>query len=128
VRGQSGYSEPKEVRRKRRQHLGVRVALTGSGLGPERVLGLLGAVVQDVDDDEGVPMAEQVGDGPVQRLLAARRVVHRHPDLAHPVAAGAGHHVKTLALAAAPLVVARQRWIGDVGRQRKNSIGREALR
>lgn len=65
--------------------------LTGSGLGPERVLGLLRAVVQDVDDDEGVPVVEQVVDGPVQRLLGALRVVDGHPDPALPVCHGGGH-------------------------------------
>jgi hypothetical protein len=74
--------------------------LTGSRLGPERVLGLLPAVVQDVDDDEGVPVAEQVVDGPLQRLLGAVRVVHRHPDPALPVRPGAGHRIKTLVRAA----------------------------
>lgn len=32
-----------------------------------------------VQDDEGVDMAEQVQDGPVERLLAAGRLVYVHP-------------------------------------------------
>lgn len=83
------------------RELSVVLVLTGSGLGPERVLGLLPAVVQDVEDDEGVPVVEQVVDGPVQRLLGALRVVHGHPDPALPVCCRGGHRSRNLSLALA---------------------------
>lgn len=47
---------------------------------PEDVLGLLAAVVADVEEHEGVALARQVVHRPPQRLLAARREVHRHAD------------------------------------------------
>lgn len=47
---------------------------------PEDVLGLVAAVVPDVEEDEGVALAEEVVGRPLQRLLAARREVHGHAD------------------------------------------------
>lgn len=38
-------------------------------------------MVPDVEEHEGVALADQVVDRPTQRLLAARREVHRHADL-----------------------------------------------
>jgi hypothetical protein len=47
---------------------------------PEDVLCLLASVVPDVEEHEGVALAHQVVHRPLQRLLAARREVHRHAD------------------------------------------------
>lgn len=55
--------------------------LTGTGFGPEAVLGLVFLGVQDMEDDEHVALVEQVVDGPFQGPLAARGEVQRHPDL-----------------------------------------------
>jgi hypothetical protein len=49
-------------------------------VGPEGVLALLAAVVADVEEHERVALADQVVGRPPQRLLAARREVHRHAD------------------------------------------------
>lgn len=55
--------------------------LTGTGFGPEAVLGLVFRGVHDVDDDKHVPLVEQVVCGPFQRPLAALGEVQRHPGL-----------------------------------------------
>lgn len=61
---------------------GLYLVLTGSGVRPEDVLGLVAAAVLDVEEDERVALEEEVVGRPLQRLLAARREVHRHADLA----------------------------------------------
>lgn len=45
-------------------------ARTGAGLDPERVLGLVALVGHDVEEEDGVALAEEVVDGPPQRRLA----------------------------------------------------------
>lgn len=56
-------------------------ARTGAGLDPERVLGLVALVGHDVEEEDGVALAEEVVDGPPQRRLATLREVERQPDL-----------------------------------------------
>lgn len=56
-------------------------APTGPGLGPEQVFGLVARGGYDVEEDEGVALAEEVAEGPTQRCLAALGEVQRHPDL-----------------------------------------------